>query len=648
MGDPSVTMQIERIALYGTNGEIREIVFRIGAVNIITGKSRTGKSAIIDIVDYCMGRSTYNIFEGVNRQSVAWYAVVFQIGDAQTMIAKPAPVGAAKSQSRAYMNTARKIELPALAELQVNSNDQAITAYLSGVLGIAENKTETREWQSGQGFEATVDHTKYYLFQEQGLVANRKLLFHRQDEQFIPQHIRDTLPYFLGAVDEDRLELLQKLREAKRDLALIRRRLKESESLVRNRETLANALLAEAQEVGILPNAVGEGALAQLRSAAQWVPGETLAEGSDDIEGLQRALRTAEGEVARQVARIREVAAYLRDTRGYTREASVQEQRLRSANIIPTNGDSSSCPLCSSTLEVPPPAMAAVRESLVSLQNELQGVLREEPRISEYLEGLREELTQLRQVARDRREEINALLAERETARTMRDRNARAARVAGRISMYVENLEVVDEDAPLRAREAEAASRLESLNSMLAPEEVEERMDSILRVLSTAMTMSAEELKLEFAGNPYRFDPGRLTVVADTPDRPIPMERQGSGENWLGCHLALMLALHQHFVAKHRPVPGFLILDQPSQVYFPTYDAYRALEGDNMDIREVGADVVAVQRMFTFLFNAVDALAPNLQIIVMEHANLSDPRFQEALVEKPWRNGLALIPEPWL
>lgn len=49
--------------------------------------------------------------------------------------------------------------------------------------------------------------------------------------------------------------------------------------------------------------------------------------------------------------------------------------------------------------------------------------------------------------------------------------------------------------------------------------------------------------------------------------------------------------------------------------------------------------------MFNFLFDICEELHPDFQIIVMEHANLSDGWFQETLTENPWRAGRALIPE---
>jgi hypothetical protein len=83
-------------------------------------------------------------------------------------------------------------------------------------------------------------------------------------------------------------------------------------------------------------------------------------------------------------------------------------------------------------------------------------------------------------------------------------------------------------------------------------------------------------------------------------------------------------------------------------VYFPSH-TYRALSGtvgDTLAARDV--DTAAVERMFAFLFDACERLAPNFQVIVTEHANLPDARFQAALVEGPWLDGRALVPLEWI
>ena len=65
------------------------------------------------------------------------------------------------------------------------------------------------------------------------------------------------------------------------------------------------------------------------------------------------------------------------------------------------------------------------------------------------------------------------------------------------------------------------------------------------------------------------------------------------------------------------------------------------------ELENANADILAVQRMFNFLYKVCEELSPDFQIIVLEHANLEDDRFQSALVEEPWILGRGLIPSDW-
>ena len=155
------------------------------------------------------------------------------------------------------------------------------------------------------------------------------------------------------------------------------------------------------------------------------------------------------------------------------------------------------------------------------------------------------------------------------------------------------------------------------------------------------MTEWARRLQLEHSTHPLRFNLKKLTIVADTPDGPIPMDRMGSGENWVGYHLIGHLALHGWFTEHNRPVPRFLFLDQPSQVYFPPE---KDVDGSLDPLQS--EDRVALRRMFELVFEKVASLAPRFQVIITEHADLNEPWYQGAVVEK-WRGGEKLVPEDW-
>ena len=72
------------------------------------------------------------------------------------------------------------------------------------------------------------------------------------------------------------------------------------------------------------------------------------------------------------------------------------------------------------------------------------------------------------------------------------------------------------------------------------------------------------------------------------------------------------------------------------------------MQGKTDELKTADADIVAVERMFDLLFNICKQLSPHFQIIILEHANLDQTKFQNALVEEPWTEGRALIPESWL
>ena len=78
------------------------------------------------------------------------------------------------------------------------------------------------------------------------------LLFHGQSEPQIPQVIKDTLPYFLGAIQEDQLALEQQLERKRKEIRRLKRALQDAEAIQGSDLGKALALLTEASEVGLI------------------------------------------------------------------------------------------------------------------------------------------------------------------------------------------------------------------------------------------------------------------------------------------------------------------------------------------------------------------------------------------------------------
>jgi Protein of unknown function (DUF3732) len=187
--------------------------------------------------------------------------------------------------------------------------------------------------------------------------------------------------------------------------------------------------------------------------------------------------------------------------------------------------------------------------------------------------------------------------------------------------------------AGLRAEMAE-------LDKILDDDALESRLDTALNLVGQELTKISAALELEHGNNPLRLDRKQLTVVADTVDGPLSLSQVGSGENWVGYHVAAHLALHDVFRRRSRPVPAFLMLDQPSQAHYPPEHDQNGLIAGLRD-----EDQAAVHMLFKIIFDYCKSRG-TMQVIVSDHVELLDDWFRDSIVQR-WRDGIALIPPGW-
>lgn len=645
-------MKIKSIHIYSHDGQRRDLRFKVNGLNVITGRSSTGKSALSEIIEYCMGRSTFNVPEGVIRDKVAWFAVIYQFGGEQVLVAKPTPRGGGASCSTAMLRRGLDLQPPTYGDLVENSDDEAIVSLLSRLLGIPENRTEVAIEHSRDSFNANIKHTFYYLFQKQGLVANKDQLFYRQNEPFQPQTIRDTLPILLGVSSHDRYELEAKLRIAQRDLRLNTKQLEQAREAINTSHEKAISLYSEARAVGVLDGPVdganADGMIEILRTALTWKPEQTPEDDGSRISALEHeieSLRKDRGDVQNRIDAARR---FSKRASGYENEATQQLDRLSSIKALPKNPDTGEWqwPFSERNLALESPVATVLLNELKSLDAELCIAAGQRPKLDAYQKELDDELRAVAGAIRAKETELSAAIAANEVISQMGTRNAAAARVAGRISLFLENLAPNEELARLEADHRRLKSMVEALQNRIGANDSNDRLNSILNIISTQVSLYIQKFEAEFGKFPARFDLTNVTIVIDRPERPVPMSRTGGGENHLAYHLSALLALHLFAVKNNRPIPRFLLIDQPTQVYFPSEQVYQEADG-SIQKTEADADLAAVRRLFDLLHKFTQEDAPGFQLIVTEHANLREQWFQDALVEQPWTKPPALVPEDW-
>ncbi|MDD2901677.1 MAG: DUF3732 domain-containing protein, partial [Syntrophales bacterium] len=450
------------------------------------------------------------------------------------------------------------------------------------------------------------------------------------------------------------LQLMNERRLARRALKQAEKKLQESEMIAAHGVMRGRALIEEAAQVGlIIPSEPPHTTLEIhkiLRPLLDWKPIVTPIPSDERLSKLRDTLDDYIERLRHINEKIQTAEGFVREAHGYSREAHEQSARLQTIELFVDNDQEHGhyCPLCNSDISNSIPKVRHIKDSLQRLQDDLFSVENERPRLEEYITTLLEERDRLKKIVDETRFAIDSVAAEQDAGEDLRDKNARAARVIGRISLYLDTVTVVHEDSVLRNALEEAQKRVSRIEEQMSADEEEELLSSYLNRIGQDMSEWAKRLEVEHSQFPFRFDLKKLTVMVDRPGRPFPLQRIGGGKNWLGCHLITLLALHKHFRTENRPVPGFVVLDQPSQVYFPSVEIYKALDGTEDGMTMVDVDLVAVNRMFDFLFDFCESLTPKFQIIVFEHANLVSDRFRESLIEPPWSDGHALVPYEWI
>jgi len=642
-------MKIKSIHIYSDDGRRRDLTFHDG-LNVITGRSSTGKSALSEIIEYCMGRSTFNIPEGVIRDKVAWYAVIYRFKGEEVLIAKPAPAPGGLSGSSVMVRRGAEVYAPEADELKINDSDDGVEALLSRLLGIPENTTDVPLESSRESYDANIKHTYYYLFQKQGIVTNKDQLFYRQNEPFQPQAIKDTLPILLGVSGKDKFTLEGQLRTAQRDLRLNAKLVQQAQEAVDNSEQRGIGLLSEARAVGIpIRAAAGADVTELLRQALEWQPDTIPDDDSDRVTSIEDELvdmRRQRRELQKQIESVQQFA---KRADGFEGEVIEQRDRLTSIKSLPFSKSGEwQWPFSPQNLGMDTPIAVSLLSELENLDRELDAVTGERPALEAYLLGQNREVAALSELMRSKELELASAISANEIIEQLGNRNNAASRVVGRISLFLENLATDEDLTRLLSDQRRLKARVADLEGRLGADESDSRLAATLSNIAMHMSGYIRDLNGEFNQYPARLDLHNLTVVIDRPGRPVYMNKSGGGENHLAYHLAALLSLHRFASAYDQPVPRFMLIDQPTQVYFPSESAYKAAGGSVEQTEQApDADLIAVRRLFEVLLRFTTKDAPGFQLIVTEHANLRDQWFQDALVEEPWTKPPALVPDDW-
>lgn len=645
--------KIDRIVLFLQDRTMRDVQLDNG-LNIITGDSKTGKSALIEIIDYCLFSSRSTIPIGKITNSTDLFCIILEVGNKYLIVARPKW---SINNTQAYFtyesnkNFLEDFNLDYFNNLHLRAIN-IVKADLEEHLGLSVLDTRQSLVQDKRtAGKATLRSFTPFIFQHQNLIANKHSLFYRFDNFYKRKDTIDQLPILLGWVNGEYYNLKQQIDKKIKLLALERKRIKSLK--------LKNSDLIERIRIPISQYYIGIGIvleenlnLTQLKKIAKHLPEipKTIYENSDISKEIDKLVNE------RKIIRIKlNDLEKLKDQISENSDTANSYAKQISHIVSRSNSDEDSnmsCPFCKSETPEINEIISSVNSSRIELLNELESLGSYKHDSSEQLSKLIEECDLLKK-------KINVITTqiinfEKTVDEITKQKSLRDGLqfLKGVIQVNVDQLlelpTLSDSHIDIASLEKEIKELQEKINLY----DINQKYDEANEFINKRMNIICKRLDFE-----KELQPGKLSFNLRNfdfyyiyKDKNISLSEMGSGANWLACHLSLFISLLELTTKENDScIPTFLILDQPSQVYFPKarttlIDEINQIE-DVEEKKEADENIIQVKNIFNVMVDELNYMKNELkfmpQIIVMEHAD--ELEFNKYVKKRWYANGEKLI-----
>jgi hypothetical protein len=654
-------LKLYKIVLWPKNpsNQRREITFKCSGVEVISGWSQKGKSALVQIVDYCLGSDKCAIPVGRVRDTVEWFGLVLALPDKRIVIARRNP-GNNPSSSDMMWIEGRTTKLPENPER--NAGRDSVIDRLNQLASLPSQGSLEDDTTSFDGPPSFRDMAAFN-YQPQHIIANPYTLFFKADTSVHREKlVRSVFPYVLGAVDSVTLSEQSTLRRLEQDLRQKREQLEQYELASAMWKGRLQNYVAVMQQYGLLdPELVIDEnwSVDVFVELLRPIPGKwKAAPHFNELDGLAKqarkqilALQAEESRLNREIndaeRKVRKVAKLQSASDSYRDAIALQQERLSPSLWLAERIEKTPhCPMCGgqSTGDKQLAILADVARqiggaSVVSRSTD-EALGTEIRRLEEMIATRKKDLTHVESRLKD---------WEQKTASLKDSRNRREAisNLVGQLNAVIETIDAASSSSKLRKEVEKLAKEVDLLARKVNFGAIRRRTDTALANISKLIGHYAGILQVEHSSHHWGLDDRNLTLSSKGANKTDFLWEIGSAANWMGYHVATLLALHEHFRGvAHNPVPKFLMIDQPSQAFFP--------EGLMSAKRSKGAkrfsdDLERLRRLFRALSDAVGRTKKGLQIILLEHAEPETwdgiPHF--SMPDGQWRENNALIPLDW-
>jgi hypothetical protein len=618
-----MSIHIRQLRLIGKSRNYDVQLLRDGKrlpLAVISGEIATGKTSILEFIDYCLGGSTHPQHPEIERQT---HTALLEIELDGGIVVLDRALFSAQNFAWVHQSSLSDFDIPHARmrrSIDPPSAEDSLSTFLLEALGLSgiELKDAPTKAES-KTRPMSIRDLLPLAYLDDNRIGTEHLLF--ENAWFKNLKLQQVLEVVFGVHDEQVTKMnaqLDQLRETRR---------KVEEAL----ETL-RGFLDEQEIAGPLELSQQEQALrgeeAKARSSLQMV--ENNMQAATEFAGEQRAryaaAHAAAGEAAASVRYQETLMTRLLPLRGQYAEDERKLQFYAEAKTLFDPLQVTICPSCQQPLATP----VGIQEGVCTLCQQ------HVPPGDEPLE-LKTEL----EAVRGRRRELERYIAEVEDEISTANRRASELAATEEDARRALDALVAAELSPYVARRDEAVRTLERIRGDIAGRQeqlgwwqaVDQRQIRVLRLTEQIETLRArindlnqnrptrEALILELSGRfeqalkdfgfPKLYDGGRphldekfIPIVRGVPYREI-----GSKGAKTLASIAWALSIYELALERDAPHPGFLMIDSPQQGLRPE----GATAGDEFAHAEIG------ERVWLRLVQSATSMPQDPQLIVVDN-----------------------------
>ncbi len=577
---------IEKIVLWLKSGKLRELKFKPNKVNIITGDSNTGKTAIYEIIDYCFFASESKISESKINEKVGWYGVLININDKKYCIARKS-LHEGRVSNEYYFSSNGKIPTKPMC----NNDESTIKILIETEFGINQN-VKVAYGNNAIRADSKISLRYFLLFNyiSQNLIINDNLFIEDFNKKRYIEAIPRIFDIATGIETIQNKLLKEKLDELNSELKKLERKNRKISDKRSIFQSEKNDLLKQAREYGLVETGAND----------DEAYGKLITISADDFSNddynNQRSDLEKQHDILRRRKRL--LNDFIDEYESYKKNLRLLEDSLKpieflknSEKVIETKNYNNLLEDLSSELNVIKKIIKKRAPINVQVLDEKKKVESEIALITTKLESLPKK----HKVIENQPKKYMFLGALQERSKLYDSNNENSV---NDYSKQIENIK----------------SKIEECKKKII--DTEKKKELTINLIEEIITGYISESKLalkNYADYMPVFDYKNKLLKLRRPLTTY-LESVGSASNYMFLQLFFSLAIHEViFLNKSNFVSPFLIIDQFSTPYF---------EGDQRKKDTEGSDEEKIHIILKLLNNYIKRRLDNegnFQIIAFEH-----------------------------